>query len=451
MRIKLLLSAIIFLFVSNLSYSYDSTRVSFSEAMDALDAEEYEKAVELFTSYIRIATGHDEGYYQRGNAYYELKQYDKALTDYSTAYNMGYQKNEVMFFRMGTILKENKNYLTALDYFNKAVSIDKKYIEAYLELGNLYLLNEDYKNAKENYEKALTIDPNYPEVNFALGEIEMRSGNYGDAAVFYEKAIKLDTTSNLKYYYQLGMAYNSLKDSVNTIKNLNKALQINPGYGLANYGLAMVYNENGNYTKAIEQLTKAIDSKGSGLMPNLLYTERGITYLKLNDVDNAYKDFDFAIKINPNDTDSYLERGKILYHMGKDSLAFSDFAKVISIDEQKGEAYAYRGIIYMQRQQPEFAEPDLKKAILFNPEDTVALFNLGNVYYSMDDFQNALNYYIKALKVNPKYSEVFENRGICYYNLGFYKLAAADFEAAMRYNPKLTEKLQPLYQDAKLR
>ena len=97
MRIKLLLLAAALIFVSNLTYSFDSTRVTFAEAMDALNAEEYETAVDLFTKYLKISSGHDEGYYQRGNAYYELKQYDKALTDYSWAYNMGFKKDEVMF------------------------------------------------------------------------------------------------------------------------------------------------------------------------------------------------------------------------------------------------------------------------------------------------------------------------------------------------------------------
>ena len=166
MRIKLLFLAIIFLFAVKLSYSYDSTRVSFSEAMDAMDAEEYEKAIDLFTSYLKVATGHDQGYYQRGNAYYELKQYDKALTDYSTAYNMGYQKDEVMFFRMGMILKENKNYLTALDYFNNPLGGIKNILKVILSLGNFNLIKEVYKKEKINNIKVLHLNLIYLRETF---------------------------------------------------------------------------------------------------------------------------------------------------------------------------------------------------------------------------------------------------------------------------------------------
>ena len=105
----------------------------------------------------------------------------------------------------------------------------------------------------------------------------------------------------------------------------------------------------------------------------------------------------------------------------------------------------------MNRLLYELAEADLRKAVTFVPDDTLALYTLGNILYQKDDFLGALSYYDKALKINPKYSAVFENRGICYYNLGFYKMAAADFEAAMKYNPSLTEKLKPLYYDAKSR
>ena len=56
MRIKLLLLAAALIFVSNLTYSFDSTRVTFAEAMDALNAEEYETAVDLFTKYLKISS-----------------------------------------------------------------------------------------------------------------------------------------------------------------------------------------------------------------------------------------------------------------------------------------------------------------------------------------------------------------------------------------------------------
>ncbi|KXK44033.1 MAG: TPR repeat-containing protein, partial [Chlorobi bacterium OLB5] len=196
MKLKIIL-LLFLVFASYQSYAnaYDSTRVSFEEAMDALDAEKYEEAVNLFTRYLYIATGHDEGYFQRGNAYYMLKQYDKALTDYSFAYNMGFKKDEIMFYRMGTIYKNNKDYLTAEEFFNQAVKLDSKYTEAYLELGNLALLAEDYKKAADNYNKALSLDPNFPEVYFALGEIYTKSGSYSEAVGNYEKAIKLDSTN----------------------------------------------------------------------------------------------------------------------------------------------------------------------------------------------------------------------------------------------------------------
>jgi tetratricopeptide (TPR) repeat protein len=450
MRIKFIFALFFILFISKYSYSMDSTRVTFGEAMDAIEAEDYEKAVDLFTRYLKIASGHDEGYYQRGNAYYALKMYDKALNDYSIAYNMGYQKDVSMFYRMGMVYKFDKNYLSAIDYLKKAADLDKKNVNALLELGNIYLISEDFPNAKEYYNRALKLDPNYPEVFFALGQMDSKDGNFAGAVENYEKAASIAPDS-LKYYYQLGLAYSGMKDMPNTEKSFRKVLQLDPNNGMAYYELATIYAANRDYAKAGDYYTNAINSKGKSKEPYQLYTERGINYFKLNDIDNALKDFANAIKLNGNNPESYLARGKILHSLNKDSLAFDDFTKAIIFDDQSAEAYAYRGGIYYKWQQTDLAEADLRKAVTFNPVDTTALFNLANVLYSKDDFQNALNYYIKTLKVNPEFHEVYENRGICYYNLGFYKLAAADFESAMKYDPALTEKLQPLYRDAKSR
>ena len=99
----------------------DSTRVTFQEAMDALNDEDYEEAVEPFNSYLKIASGHDEGYYQRGNAYYALKSMIKRLMITRLPYNMGYQKDVSMFYRMGLIYKYDKIYNSAIDYFKKSL------------------------------------------------------------------------------------------------------------------------------------------------------------------------------------------------------------------------------------------------------------------------------------------------------------------------------------------
>ena len=94
-----------------------------------------------------------------------------------------------------------------------------------------------------------------------------------------------------------------------------------------------VYNMLGEYKSAIRDLTKAVE-----LNPLLVsaYDNRGTVYKSLKDYGAAMRDYSKAIELKPDYARAYQNRG-IIYHALKDTAAaMQDYDKAIELDSSYG-------------------------------------------------------------------------------------------------------------------
>src|SRR3990172_2846532 len=111
---------------------------------------------------------------------------------------------------------------------------------------------------------------------------------------------------NAKVYYYRGLAYANLYSLV-IIFNYFLAIEMDPNYAEVYGDRGKTYADLGNYQQAIKDYNKVI-----ALNPRYAaeaYFYRGIAYGKLGNTGQAIKDYDTAIKIDPKDADSYGYRG----------------------------------------------------------------------------------------------------------------------------------------------
>jgi len=81
------------------------------------------------------------------------------------------------------------------------------------------------------------------------------------------------------------------------------------------------------------------------------------------DLDHALRDFSEAIRIDPNDPDSYAERGQTLFRLGETERAIADYSAALARDPRHGMALRWRGMAYLYRGTPDPALADLSKMI----------------------------------------------------------------------------------------
>lgn len=425
----------------------DSTLVLYEQGVKELEKKNYEKAAALISQYLAIHDLDEVAYIQRGNAYYGLRMYPEAMTDYERAGKIGYNNPEVPY-RIGLLQVALKDYDAAAISQMKVIKLDPEYAPAYEQLGDIELFKNQPEKAIEYYERSMAIDSTKDIVLFKVSEIYLSQNKNEEALAYLNSAIQ-QKPNNPDYYYLAGMVYYNMHDTANAITYLERSTSTSNTYPAGFYTLAHIYRDQGKFQEAAEAYTKAINISKTSSSQNVLYTERGSVYVKLVDYDNAFRDFEYAIKLNPADTLAYIGRGEVYLLQGKDSLAFIDLNKGLSLDKDNATGLANRGMLYIGMSKYEEAIKDLTRAIELSPRNTKALFALGNAFLEVDKSQDAIKYYDKILSADPTFYSVYENRGVAYYNLGFYRQAMSDFEKAMNHDASLISKLQPLYQDAK--
>jgi tetratricopeptide (TPR) repeat protein len=89
----------------------------------------------------------------RGNAFCELGEYERAIIDYNQAIKINPNDADVYYFR-GNAHFDLGNYEAAIDDFKKVVKIQSNYTDAYYNCGQARLIMGDKQGAIEDFRKA---------------------------------------------------------------------------------------------------------------------------------------------------------------------------------------------------------------------------------------------------------------------------------------------------------
>jgi tetratricopeptide (TPR) repeat protein len=151
----------------------------------------------------------------------------------------------------------------------------------------------------------------------------------------------------------------------------------------------------------------------------------------------AAADFSKAIEIKPNDAEYWTSRGSVYIRLMtidyERSLAqaLSDLNQAIRLNPKSGAAYRERGVVYELSNQLAKALPDLNTAIRLDPKDAVAYYTRAKVHGGSNRYAAAKADAEMALKLFPSYEAAQIYRD--YMNEQIAKAAAA--QAAPKPKP----------------
>jgi tetratricopeptide (TPR) repeat protein len=204
------------------------------------------------------------------------------------------RKNAMPFYKAGLAYMQSSNFGEALNSFAKAVSLDKKYDSAYVEMANLYSGSGQIDSAIANYNRALVINPKYTLALIGMGKIcRDATHNLDSALIYYNAAEQLDKT-NKETYYALAWIYNAKKEYEKAIPYAVRSLEIDNTYKPSYGELGHAYRASKKFAECIEQLKKNLAV--SVVDVALLYS--GFAYLELNDKAGAIQQYEALLKVN---------------------------------------------------------------------------------------------------------------------------------------------------------
>ena len=194
--------------------------------------------------------------------------------------------------------------------------------------------------------------------------------------------------------------------------------------------------ERGSYGLAVDYYTRCIDA--GGLTTEDLantYTNRGVAYYHKGDYDQAIRDYDGAIRLNPDFAFAYNNRGIAYYQNAAYDLAVRDYDEAIRLDPGYADAYHNRGLAQYHKGDYDQAIQDYDQAIAVDPDKAEVYYNRGLAYWHKQEYDQAIRDYDGAIRLNPDFAFAYYSRGIAHYQNAAYDQAVRDYDEAIRLDP----------------
>lgn len=180
-------------------------------------------------------------------------------------------------------------------------------------------------------------------LNYANADIE--NGNYESAVQKLIAAARLEPKIR-EIYLSLNTACSYTNQTDILKQYLIKAKTIFEEDDEICYYLGNIYQHENNLTQAIQEYTLAIQyAQKNGEDYELVYAyyqNRASCYLKRNECAKAIPDFNYALKLNPDNGAIYTNRGIAYYKTGKRTEACKDWRKAQSLGEKTAATYLKR-------------------------------------------------------------------------------------------------------------
>lgn len=169
------------------------------------------------------------------------------------------------------------------------------------------------------------------------------------------------------------------------------------------------------------------------------YFNRGIAKRDKGDLDGAIAEFTKVIQLEPDYAEAYYNRGVMKQGKGDDDGAIADYNNAIQIKPDHASAYNNRGAAKQGKGDLGGAIEDYTKAIQIEPEHASAYHNRGLVKQGRGDLDDAILDCTKAIALKPDYVEAYVTRGLAQAIKGDLDAAILDYTKAIQLKPDHAE------------
>jgi serine/threonine protein kinase/tetratricopeptide (TPR) repeat protein/TolB-like protein len=225
------------------------------------------------------------------------------------------------------------------------------------------------------------------------------------------------------------------ENTENAIAAFDRALKIDPSYGLAEAGLGEAYWQKYDLTQdqqwtrpAQASCAKAVDLGNAGSEGHVCL---GLLDNGTGQYEQAVGQFQRALELEPSDDKAYIGLALAYEKLGKTEEAERTYQRVINLRPQYWRGYALLGNFYVHQAQYEKAADMFRRVLQLIPDSFRAYANLGGLYIYQGRYADAVQPLERSLAIRPT-AQAYSNLATAYLHLRRFDEAARNYREATK-------------------
>lgn len=235
----------------------DDPTISFNFGLALFNAGDPGAAIPQLQSGTADPTRTLEAQYLLGVCYFELKQWERSISELELARRSRPDDERVLF----VLAKDYRSAGEPSKSLEAAAELLKTHPDSLFVhemLGEAYDMASHPEKSEEEFKRAIAVSPETPELHFMLGYLYWRWKRYAEAVAPLEAETRIAPDFALSYFYLGDVALRN-KQFEQSQSYFRQALRLNPSYGEADLGMGRVLADSAQYQESIRFLRLATE------------------------------------------------------------------------------------------------------------------------------------------------------------------------------------------------
>ncbi len=362
-------------------------------------------------------------FYNRAILRASIGDYNRAIEDYTTV-SQSNPQNVLVYYNRAAVYSQIGEYQHAIDDYSRAIEVYPDFANAYRYRSQLRAMMGDRVGSQSDMR---TADAKIAEYRSKMSDSSFSA--YADTSAQFNKIMSFDAndTGSSKEFADIrsrGGDIAILPMYRFTISTPDTAFVENTTQKYSNRKLQQFIDRS--YIEGLQLLntpsklsSEAIEYRDARNANPNTWTQifsKAITQGLLSQYNSAMSLWDFAIREQPEQVATYINRGVTRAEMIQFIASLEGNYQSLNIERDP----TTRLVSTKRTQKYDYSEAitDMRKASELMGELPHIYYNLGNLLYLSDDIPAAIEMYTRAIELYPAFGEAYFNRGVMQLSIG---------------------------------
>lgn len=348
-------------------------------------------------------------------------------------------------YLLGRALQELSHPDEAIASYEKAIELNKTYLDPYLSLSDILIRRDRGEKAMEVLAAARRELPNNPRISVSLGQSFLDRGAYPEAEQEFRSALKV-SPEYPPALFSLGVALRKmgrLNDAQATLERLARLDSRYPGLVMEQ---GRVLERTGQPDRALAIYRAELERDPENVDMRLRVAAAQVL---VGNCDEALVLLRDVIRASPGEAEALYYQGRCLLTRGQIAEAERVLTLAVEAEPESGTYRSYLGWACIETGNLDRASLELQRAVELDGTNPVAFWQRGVLYLRSASPQSAVRDLERALELNPDMFAVYHHLALAYDQMRRPADAIRYFELAIEHDPNDFESLYNLAQIVK--